>query len=67
MNRRTLWVFLVPVLIAIALGPTVTSVTSGPRESRVLVSATPLYVGELPIILWMMILGAKPPRISDRP
>src|SRR6185436_17016546 len=42
MNRRTLWVFLVPVLIAIALGPTVTTVATGLRESRVLVSATPL-------------------------
>ena len=42
MNRRTFWVFLVPVLIAIALGPTVTTVTTGLRESRVLVSATPL-------------------------
>jgi hypothetical protein len=42
MNRRALWVFFVPVLIAIALGPTVTSVVPGPRESHVLVSAAPL-------------------------
>lgn len=42
MNRRPLWVFFFPMLLAVALGPTVTSLTDGPRESRVLVSATPL-------------------------
>jgi hypothetical protein len=42
MNRRALWVFAIPVLIAIAFGPTVTSMTIAPYESRVLVSAAPL-------------------------
>jgi hypothetical protein len=43
MNRRALWVFFSPVLIAIALGPAVTSVPSVPRESRMLVSVAPLF------------------------
>ncbi len=42
MNRRTLLVFLVPVLIAIAFGPAVTTVSNGTFESRVLVSAAPI-------------------------
>jgi hypothetical protein len=42
MNRRALWVFFVPALVAVALGPSVTSVANTPRQPRVLVSAAPL-------------------------
>jgi Domain of unknown function (DUF4386) len=56
------------LLIVAGLAYVVTSVTSiGWPEHRALVTRimTPLYVGEVPIILWMAIAGASEPRSAS--
>ena len=77
MTRRALFVFLVPVLIAVALGPTVTSVRTGALESRVLVSAAPLdeaivpetHLAQAPAPVdtqWQWASGWRTPSLRDQ-